>query len=75
MIKFIAHASISLSLALIVLAVLNIYNPLLGLFQADISMILIGASGLCSIVSSAAFVIHMNRDARKNVSHRKNEEP
>lgn len=59
----ISNFSISLSLALIVVAILSVYNPMMGFLQSKPALVLILAASFISIVSSFASYIEWRRDS------------
>lgn len=60
--SIIANLSVSLSLALIVVAVLSVYNPMMGFLQSKPALILILVTCVVSIISSLASYIDWRQE-------------
>ena len=59
---FLPHLSVALNLALLVVVILNIYNPMLGLLRGAAFLVLLGAC-LASSLATAILLIACQRRA------------
>ena len=66
--RFLPHLNIALSLSLIVVTILNIYNPMMGFLQGTPAVILIGAECVVSIFNAVSVYILWKREKKKRYS-------
>ena len=64
---FLPHLCIALNLTLVLVVILDLYNPLLGMFKGIVFLILIG----CCILSSVATAILLIRGQRRAARRRR----
>ncbi len=62
---FLPHLSIALTLALLVVVILNVYNPMLGLLRGASFLVLIGACALSAIATAIELIRRQRRRARR----------
>ena len=67
---FLPHLSIALNAALVVVVILNIYNPLLGLLRGAPFLVLLGAS-FASAAATAILLIAAQRRAGREARNEK----
>ena len=65
--RFLPHLNIALSLSLIVVTILNIYNPMMGFLQGTPAVILIGAECVVSIFNAVSVYILWKREKKKEI--------
>lgn len=68
--RFLPHFNIALSLSLIVVTILNIYNPMMGFLQGTPAVVLIGAECVISICNAVSAYVLWRR-ARTKSKHLK----
>ena len=66
--RFLPHMNIALSLSLIVVTILNVYNPMMGFLQGTPAVILIGAECVVSIFNAVSAYILWKREKKKRYS-------
>lgn len=64
---FLPHLSIALNLALLVVVILDVFNPMLGLLKGTAFLVLIGLCVLCSLASAIELVRRQRRSARRRM--------
>ena len=64
--RFLPHLNIALSIALIVIAILNIYNPMMGFLYGTPAFVLICAECLVSFMNAVASYIIWRKERKKN---------
>ena len=62
---FLPHLSIALTLALLVVVILDVYNPLLGLLRGPAFLVLFGLCSLCAIATAVELIRRQRRRARR----------
>ena len=61
---FLPHLSVALNAALLVVVILNIYNPLLGLLRGAAFLTLLGACLAASIATAVTLIVRQRREAK-----------
>ena len=56
------HLSIALNLALLVIVILDVFNPLLGLLKGSVFLLFLAADVLCSLVTALLLILRQRRD-------------
>lgn len=59
--NFLAHLSLAFNLALLVLVILDVFNPLLGLLKGTVFLVFIGADVLCSVLTALRLILRRRR--------------
>ena len=54
--SFIPHLSLALNLALLVIVVLDVFNPLLGLLKGTVFLVFIALDILCSVLTALRLI-------------------
>ena len=62
---FLPHLSIALTLALLVVVILNVFNPMLGLLRGTSFLVLFGACALSAIATALELIRRQRRRARR----------
>ncbi len=56
------HLSLALNLTLLVIVILDVFNPLLGLLKGTLFLIFLTADVLCSVVAALLLILRQRRD-------------
>ena len=62
---FLPHLSIALHLALLVVVILNVFNPMLGLLRGTAFLVLFGLCVLCAVGTALELIRRQRRSARR----------
>jgi len=60
--RFLPHLTVSCSLALIVLAIVNGYNPRMGFLQGTEAQILITVTGILSVLTAIVLIAKTDKE-------------
>ena len=60
--KVFPHLSFALNLALLVLVILDVFNPLLGLLKGPVFLVFLAADVLCSLVTALRLMLRQRKD-------------
>ena len=63
--RFLPHLNIALSLSLVVVAILNVYNPMMGFLYGTPALVLIGAECLVSFTNAVISYVSWRKERRK----------
>lgn len=59
--SFLPHLSLALNLALLVVVILDVFNPLLGLLKGTVFLVFLALDVLCSVGTALRLILRQRR--------------
>ena len=56
------HLCLALNLSLLVIVILDVFNPLLGLLKGPVFLVFLAADVLCSLVTALQLILRQRQD-------------